>query len=413
MKSKVQSMNIKTKIRILIMGMLLFCWSFSSIGQTTDVQMVVLDLNDNITYDDLWNINIVSTANGDYQNFFIHLVAYEQQAGQLFSAQSKAFSIAQGITLFTASNYYSVLQPSINFTSYSNCNSLIQSGGYFPAGNYTFVYELYGLTNNSSGNQIPEIAATYTLNKTIGLFFPPMLLDPENEHVFNLNETGNVIFCWTPAFIQDNSATISYTVNVYQMYNGQTPEQAVISNPTYISESNLSTTCYIYPSAAQSFNDSVEYAWQVKAYNGSAFLAETEVWTFKFYNPPRKSSVIVDTTVVTPTYYIMLEQLNSTYAEDVTHDSLGNKNNFLRFIFSEPYNIEDTINLKYSILNNSTYEKVENLPIEKVKYHDNFYEINFDLLDIPYGYYILEVTDMRNIKWYLRFLFDEGTTNEY
>ena len=91
---------------------------------------------------------------------------------------------------------------------------------------------------------------------------------------------------------------------------------------------------------------------------------------------------------------------------EYTPDSTGEKNNVLRFRFYEPYDIRDSSFLNYKIFD-LNYTLIQIVPSKSVIYHDNHIEIDFDQLGLNYGLYIIEVTNSKKEKWFLKFLYDE------
>jgi hypothetical protein len=396
-----KSVKIRRQLLILLFSMtLLFGY-----GQSSGIQIIVNEIAGDITYDDLWNINLIKPDTANYTNCYILLKAYDQEKGMMFTAKTGMFSIEVPLTTFTSLNYRNLLQPTINFTSYSNFNSIVTNGGYFPAGNYNFSYELYAMVNSSPEGPSLELLASTSFNKTVNMLFCPLLIEIPDNSIVDPEQASVILFCWTPAFMQNTSTPIFYTLSIYKMYDGQSAIQAVKSNPEFYRESNLSTTCFSYIIDQVTLDDSSSYAWQVKTYTDNNLVCESEAWKFSFKKDTpedKKRKKIKD-----PPYYLLEENLADAYAEDRATDSTGTKYNYLRFAISEQYGIKDSIDLKYNIYSEQNI-LMQNLPKTKVKYHDNHYEIDFDELNLPYGYYILEVISVKNEKMYLRFLYSKN-----
>jgi len=388
-------------------GLLLFVMNLHAVNaQNPNFQVLALDLSPSLTYDDLWNLNIVVSGSHTFNSFFIVTDVSETSIGSVLSATTSSFMANSGVTTFNSQNYHLSLQPVVNFNSGGSFSSILQNGGYFPAGDYVISYRLFGKATDIMTGEVTEFLAEYSFQKNVGAFFPPILLEPSNESVFYYNLTNQLFFGWTPVFAQNCGDQLTYVLSVFQIMPGQSPEQSVMSNPAVFIENNLPATFFNYPVVAQSFYDSCSYAWHIRTFCGSSMIAESEVWRFEFTNVLEMATPLISHQNPSKYYFRLQENLHDNFAFDITLDSLGDKRNVLRFVFTEDYFIDDTFALQYMIFDNN-YSKLQEIPNETVKYHDNVYEIDFDQLELEYGYYILEVKNQKNQKLYIRFLNSE------
>jgi hypothetical protein len=361
-----------------------------------------------LTYPDLWNIDIITAGQHTFTGFFIVIKVVRQNTGLVLTSHTIDFQMEPGITSFSSARYQTELNPSIDFAS-PEFAQIIAEGGHFPAGTYLLSYALYGKTYDIVMGQVTELLINASYDQTVTAFFPAVLLEPADETVFYYNNTNNIFFSWTPAFIpaQGGISSVEYDLSIYRVYDGQTPDDAAASNPPVYIEMDIEYTFLDFPLVAQTFDNNTQYAWKVETHYPLIRIpiAVTDVWSFSFTDQPGDSTILPPTPKI-KIYFPAQDKLISNYAFDNSLDSLGNKMNTLRFTFQEPYNITENSLLSYKIYDENR-TLVEGLPELEVKYMDNFCAIDLAALDISTGYYYLEVMNVKNEKMFLRFYYSE------
>ena len=78
---------------------------------------------------------------------------------------------------------------------------------------------------------------------------------------------------------------VNYTITVVELLPNQTPELAVITNPSWFTKEKITSTVFQYPLSARRFETGKEYAWQVNVFERGSLLTESDVWSFKYESP--------------------------------------------------------------------------------------------------------------------------------
>ncbi len=226
------------------------------------------------------SVNIITSAPHTFEGFYLKVNVYTSDNKLLLGAVTKNFNLSQGIFSVNNFNYKSILSPKTEFSVRSGYYSMLDAGGFFPAGKYIFEYELYGIAIKPVGGFVHEKLCVYAMQKNIEIFFPSVLLEPADGFEFEYEETRSMFFAWTPAMVMDNSADVTYELQIYEILPGQTPEQALNSRNTFFTERNLRNTFFTYPVYARDFSNNTSYAWRVLTYVNSNPIDFSEIWSF-------------------------------------------------------------------------------------------------------------------------------------
>ncbi|BDQ02471.1 hypothetical protein [Ignavibacterium sp.] len=175
-------------------------------------------------------------------------------------------------------------------------------------------------------------------------------------------KSSSMVFSWLPPTPVPQNTLISYRIKIVEMYDNQSPYDAMQSNPFFFSASGIISTSFQYPVAAREFNPDRSYAWQVEAYSQGSLLASSEIYTFSFkpnnqikrsindakrsmLNIIRASNIIIDN---------LPEGLRSSSSNIFTNNSLSFRSGNL----SGTNNLFSIPNLLGSLLGNSETKAV-------------------------------------------------------
>jgi len=280
MKKITEKITLNRFIKRIISLILFINLGFIANAQQGGFTIIALDIKNQITYDDIWNLNIITSAPHTFEEFYLKVNVYTSDNKLLLRAVTKNFNLSQGVFSVNNFNYSSILSPVTEFSIRSGYYSMLDAGGFFPAGKYVIEYDLYGISVDPVGGFVHEKVGTYALQKNIEVFFPSVLLEPANGSEFEYEETKSMFFAWTPAMVMDNNADVTYELQIYEILPGQTPEQTVNSRNTFFAERNLKNTFFAYPVYARDFTNNKSYAWHVLTYVNSNPADISEVWSF-------------------------------------------------------------------------------------------------------------------------------------
>lgn len=338
------------------------------------------------THDDLWNLSVTRTNTGDnYTQFYIALRIFNGSGQLEVKTNSATISLSQSVTVVNIGNIHLVKPFTINYYNATMLQQVIASGGLFPPGTYNVQYTLYG---RPSDGEFIELA-DFALEAIVDAIWPPMLLTPEDGDTISV---PNPILTWTPAFSSAFPGQIRYSLTMVKILPGQTKEQAITANPSFYKQNELWATFDVY-SGSTPLDTGQRYAWQVSADAGGLPM-HTEVWAF----------VMAGTPAVNPSL------LGSTYAElGMDPESFVYKAKNMKLLIK--YDEEYVLPNGYTNLNYQVYDHTGRVvassatggqfPISKGA---NYIGLNCTQLGLQQNQvYLLEITNLKNEKRYLRF----------
>jgi len=369
--------------------------------------------NDLFTFESLWDLSITMPAPTNFLNFYLTLEVITDN-NQVVYAESNTFPLTQGVLVINPFNMI-MLQPiKTNYTSSNFYEQVMQNGGYFPTGTYTLNYTLYGIAKDPYTGTVIEKMATTTVSKTASATYNIILLEPIDGDT--LRDNQNVFFSWTPVFgINLNNTTPDYAITIVRVDSGQSREQAIEQKPPFFEMYNINETVYNYPPSGTQFTTRQQYAWQVKAFNGSTILATSNIHVFDYDTLRNFLPLIINNqSLIFPKPYAELRtSLNAGFV--VVCDTL-------KFKYIEPYYLSEADYLHFKIYDNkrafvgiptqesSQYSNINNLISPIIKKGTNFVRLPLTSLSLLQNkYYILEIQNQKGDIRYLRFYYTTCT----
>eukprot|EP01041_Mallomonas_annulata_P025494 gene25494-46538_t len=251
------------------------------------------------------------------------------------------------------------------------------------------VYTLFGKANDGEFTPLAE----ETMQAVVDVMWPPILLWPDDKSVLD-NPTPPL--SWTPAFSSAYSGSITYDLKIVEILSGQNSTQAILSNPSFFSTTGLPVTFYQYGGADPVIRTGQPYAWQVTAHLGSV-TAQSQVWEFSYSSG--QPVFLYPPNLFTP----VKEVLDGSY-----HLA---KDKMLKIKYTEEYEVGSGY-LIYNIYDKSGIKIRSSLPpmassSVAIKKGDNYITLSLSSsglnLTSTTDFYLLEVMNNKNEKWYLRF----------
>lgn len=128
--------------------------------------------------------------------------------------------------------------------------------------------------------RVENAVLTYTqYDKNVLPISPFLLITPfDGTEVSTLNPT----FTWTRPNMGINVGGMKYNIKVVEIYNGQSPEQAIRVNAPVLAQQGLDFNMFQTPFNNSYFQKCQKYAWQVEVSDPTArqITNISEVWTF-------------------------------------------------------------------------------------------------------------------------------------
>jgi len=343
------------------------------------------------TFNDLWHFTVVRGTSDAYTQFYVSMRIFEGPNHQLnVKSNSVTLTLAVGSQYYNGGNI-SLLQPFT--TSYYNATLLQQAismGGQFPPGSYTVTYTLYGKAADGEFTPLAE----ESIEAVIDLMWPPILLWPEDNDTI---ADPYPPLSWTPAFSSSYTGQITYTLNMVELLTGQSAKQAIVSNPSFFTTANLVNTFYPYGASAPALVNGKTYVWQVMATLGSA-SAMSQVWQFTY--------------ATTQLAFVFPGNLYTPVTKTLDGGYHLAKNKMLKIKYVEEYELPNNSYLLYNIYDKHG-KKIRsslppmNSPSATVKKGENYITLSLGTSGLNLSsvddYYVLEVMNHKNEKWYLRF----------
>lgn len=159
-----------------------------------------------------------------------------------------------------------------------------------------------------------------------------VIAKPSTKNTNSRLVSNSIVFSWLPPTPVPQNTLISYRIKIVEMYDNQSPYDAIQSNPFFFSTSGIFTTSYNYPVAAREFNPDRTYAWQVEAYTNGILLASSEIYTFGFKKNNLKTkhdtakNSIGNIRASNSTFGTLPEGLRQTSSREISFNSLSFKN---------------------------------------------------------------------------------------
>lgn len=342
------------------------------------------------TLNDLLGITLVKAPGTTATHHAVMMQVFRAGAGKVLSVRTAELDLADGATSFVGRQQ--LLSPlTFLFTAASLNRQMLDAGGYFPDGEYEVQYEWY-----ATGNSGQELLAS-TGTQVSAAIFPPVLLFQVGDK--DTIEQKYPLFTWSGLLDvpQGNDGTgefaVTYTIGLAELFPGQSVEHAMLYNPKYHIQDNLTTTTFPYPVSARELADSATYAWQVHAVRDKQVLASSEVWSFTYRKKKRKEP------------QIGIVSMHKEKGYKWTKAQL----NRIRFSYVEDYGGGGEQPVECVLLDANGKEVVTGAQTGlKAEKGLNIYELNLcpSGLDLRNGNYLIRLKSLNGEYWFLRFVFE-------
>jgi hypothetical protein len=311
--------------------------------------------------DQLWSLLLVNNGKSSIETTVLLTLQDAVTGQQVLTASTRSVFLGKGLKMLAMQD----IQP-IQY----NYSATDFSGNYLPLGSYIACYTVSG--NTSKG---PAPLANECIRINIKPLSPPLLNTPTDKSVIH---TAYPQLTWVPPAPLDLFSDLNYDLFVTEVAEGQSPLDAILHNTPVYTNNHLKAPFETFPSTYVKLEKNKVYAWQVIARNGLNYSAATEVWTFSLGNDSTKVQLM-------NTSYIQLKNDRSgTGMSYITGNDLAIK------YYSFDKDHETAVRLF-----TSDKKLVQELK-RKIKYGDNFINLNLSRSFVPGQVYIVEITDEQN-----------------
>lgn len=266
--------------------------------------------------EDMWNLVLINQ--GEATDVYLHGTAIEQTSGLIVDVTTSVFNLPRGSKRIRSADVGTVTVNQSN----KNYNSVINRLSALPNGSYEICVEVINAYNSDVigigciQHEVLNLSQVTLLypedNSALNLFDE----EDETDESFSENQRGiekkdirrgmviakpgsistnmriansSMIFSWLPPTPVPQNVFINYRIKIVEMYEGQSPYDAMQSNPMFFNTNGIFTTSIVYPIASRPFNPDRRYAWQVEAYADENLLASSEIFSFGFNSTSLRS----------------------------------------------------------------------------------------------------------------------------
>lgn len=257
-------------IRFILIACTLLLISKLSFSQNQVVVNIEQPPFNRLNVEDIWKINLTNTTNNVLSVYLFGILS-EENAGLIATGTSKVFSLNPG---FKKINSGELTPISIDYPNPDSKykESMIRTGG-VPSGNYEVCISVKLFSSNNE-------VGSGCINQKVEMSAPLSLIAPDNGEKISLTLPT---FTWM--HLKKPGSDANYTITIVELFPNQTPELAILTNPSWFAKENINSTIFQYPLSARRFEVGKEYAWQVNVFEKGVLITESDVWSFKYGSP--------------------------------------------------------------------------------------------------------------------------------
>ena len=242
--------------------------------------------------EDLWQLTLTNTTNESLEVYLFADVE-EADAGIIFEGKTTSFTLEPN---YSGPVNPGDLEPVEKVYVNDDYEDIVQKTGTLPEGTYTICVYVKSVEGEDMGHDC--------IMQIIAHPLPPELINPADE----ANVTEELpVFLWLPPIPM--SEFVAYTIKIVELLDGQTPIEAMESNPAFYIEEDIPATSFQFSISARPFETGITYAWKVTAISGDGLvIGESPVWSFNY----EAAVVVIDEEPVT------LELISPVNGEEIT-----------------------------------------------------------------------------------------------
>lgn len=183
---------------------------------------------------------------------FVYMSATIEEAenGLIFSGTTGIFQVEQGFS----SPHYSSFDPVEVAHFDPEYESYVINTNNLPPGEYIICVRVY---EAEMGSELAHECITHSV-------FMPAAPEPVYPHHDAMIYEPFPVFTWLPP-APPPPLEIFYSLKLVEVYDGQSPYEAIQSNPAYFTDHEVYTNAFPYPAYAAALESGATYAWQIQA----------------------------------------------------------------------------------------------------------------------------------------------------
>ena len=246
----------------------------SSLSASVNAQVVVTIHQpppEQLNVEHLWNFSLTNNTQETYK-VYLRGTATKEREGLIFEGISQTFTLPAGFVGRVSLPEISPIDVKYSKREYED---VVLKTGSVPEGFYTVCIYLINAENG-------EELAQDCIRQQVAHPSPPQLISPADGATV---EDEFPVFAWMPPMPLPQE--VSYDLKIVEILAGQSPVDAMQSNPAWFEEEGILQTSFRYPVAARGFESGKSYCWQIQAIDSDGFPigeneGKSEVWSFQF-----------------------------------------------------------------------------------------------------------------------------------
>jgi hypothetical protein len=329
----------------------------------------------------LWSMSLVNTSTLE-PNVTVEVLLTDVATNQpVLSGISRIIKLKKGVTQITAASATPITYNVLNAGYNVDANPM----GFLPIGIFNICYRVTNLDGDQH-DRLTEDCETLEI-EPLG---PPMLMLPFDEDEI---ETTRPLFSWIAPSPQSMFYNVLYDLTLVEVLPTQLGSDAIQQNIPILTQQNIGITTHPYPAGYPELDSTKTYAWQITAKSNVSPIAKSEIWVFKI-----RKSVAETGMVVRGHFYAKLSRQND--AAYVISPGV------VRYEYNNEQN-DAAVQLRLFDISNSRKEISLDSSEYAVKFGQNLAALDLsDVSGLVQGHiYLLELTNSKNEKWYLKFEF--------
>ncbi|WP_276482889.1 hypothetical protein [Paraflavitalea pollutisoli] len=332
----------------------------------------------------LWNLSLVNTS-AQTMLVRVEMVMTEVHTNQrVLTGTSQAVPLPKGIKLLQAQDL-----GTITYNMGSPGYTIDPSpAGFLPTGVFRICYTILKIESDYA-DRLGEECETIEVEP----ISPPQLVMPLDEEAVDITRP---FFAWVPPAPFNTLNGLLYDWVLVEVQSTQSPADAIQQNIPLLSRQNIAYTNFQYPLASPELDSSKLYAWRITAKNNLLPIANSEVWTF------RVRTLEVDTNrYVSPGSFAQLQR-----TEDAAFVICSG---VLRFAFTNEVNSQQMSLRLFDISSANRKSIAIEAPATPIVAGQNLLQVDLRNSSgmVNRHIYLLEVTDAKGEKGFLRFEYRE------
>lgn len=328
----------------------------------------------------LWNMVLTNTSNAVKSIHLEMMITDARNGQQVMSGASRILDIAPGIMQANAA-ILGPIQYNILSSSY-----YVDPGpaGLLPVGDFDVCFSIL-LHVSDAVNKIGEECQELIIEP----LSPPLLQSPYETAVI---ETRNPMFTWLPPMPVNLFTNLRYDLELVELYPNQSAADGMQQNIPIFRQSGIPTTSLFYPVSAVQLSMEKMYAWRILAKSNEAIVAQSETWTFSLKDFAKSTLLLAQELP-----YVKLKK------EDAGGFAVFP--GVLKFDYTNETS-DTTWNITLTDLSERE-PRTDSLDMDSIPLRPGQNLVNYRQMEklqlIDRHFYLLEVTNLRQEKWRLRF----------